>query len=195
MKTYKGIGGVIGGAILIAAGGLLLAFPTTAIFLHPAYGEDDKQSPIYLERVTKESSRIYGAIGLVLGVGLIWLSGWSRWSPRRAAIEDYVWSLSQELSRRFGLKQDYRIEDVSRLASETSCDTRHIAYAHAIFCSRSDFNSHYVTPRASLNYVRLRAVVARRYFDGAAGFDAATIVRLARPPREEEYDFYQGSEG
>jgi uncharacterized protein DUF6559 len=195
MKTSKGIGGVIAGVLLMAAGGLLVAFPTTAIFLHPAYGEDERQQPVYLERVTPVSSRIYGGIGLFLGAGLIWLSGWSRWSPRSAAIEDYVWGLSQELSRRFGLKAYYRIEDVTRVAGETNCRVAYIAYAHAMFCSRSDFNTHYASSRVACNYDSFRSLIGRRYFRGASGFDATTLVRLARSPNDEEYDFYQGTAG
>ena len=192
MKTYKAIGGIISGALLMAAGSLLIIFPTTATFLHPAY---EGEAPVYIERVTKESSRIYGTIGLLLGAGLIWVSRWSRWSPRRAAIEDYVWSLSQELSKRFGLKRYFGIEEVTRIASETSCSMAYIAYAHAMFCSRSDFDAHYGSRQAACSYDSLRDVIARRYFDGAYGFDAATVIRLATPPKDEEYDLAEGAGG
>jgi hypothetical protein len=194
MKPIKGLAGIIAGSLLIVAGGLMIAFPTTAIFLHPG-GSEDLPGPVFLERVTRESSRIYGVLGLLIGTGLIWFSRWPRWSARRAAIEDYVWSLSQELSRRFGTKKFYSVEDVSRVAAETSVSMKYIAYAHAMFCSPRDFDSHYPASSASGNYDGLRAVIARRYFNGASGFDASTVIRFATPPREEEYDACEVSGG
>jgi hypothetical protein len=194
MKSYKGIGGVIAGVFLIVAGGLLIAFSRTAIFL-PFGGGEDINGTVSLIKGTKESSRIYGVVGMILGAALIWIARWPRWSAQRAAIEDYVWSLSQELSRRFGTKKFYSVEDVSRIAGETSLNMKHIAYAHAMFCGRPDFDTHYAPSCASSTYVALRAVIARRYFNGALGFDAAMIIRLATPAREEEYDACPISDG
>jgi hypothetical protein len=145
--------------------------------------------------MSRERSRVYGVLGVVLGAGLIWLARWPRWGARRSAIEDYVWSLSQELMRRFGRRNYYSVEEVTRTAGESDCPAAYIAYAHAMFCSRSDFDAYYGSLHAACTYDGLRGVIARRYFDGGHGFDAATVVRLATPPRDEEYDFHQGSEG
>jgi hypothetical protein len=184
MKAYKGIGGIIAGALLIVAGGLLIAFPKTGLFIHPAYVEGG----YFFEWVSRPGSRVYGFLGVLLGAGLIWLARWPRWGARRSAIEDYVWSLSQELSRHFGTKKYYSVEEVNRIAGGSGCRMAYIAYAHAMFCSRSDFDAYYGPLRVACTYDGLRDVIARRYFDGARGFDAATVVRLATPPREEEYD-------
>lgn len=102
-RPYKGPAGVVAGSLITVAGILLIAFPISAIFIHPGGGED-MPGPVYLEQVTRESSRVYGVLGLLLGSCLIWLARWPRWGKRNAAIEDYVWGLSQELARRFGCK-------------------------------------------------------------------------------------------
>jgi hypothetical protein len=189
IRTYKGIGGVIAGMLLTVAGCFLIAFPKDAAFFHPSEGWG------FVERVSRQGSRVYGLIAVLLGAGVIWLARWPRWGARRSAIEDYVWSLSQELSRHFGTKKYYSVEEVSRVASESGYNTAYMAYAHAMFCSRSDFDDYYGPLRVACTYEGLRDTIARCYFDGASGFDAATIVRLARPPREEECDFHQGTEG
>src|SRR5512142_745509 len=99
IKACKGIAGTIFGVILIVVGGVLIAFPTPGIFAHPADGG------AFLESVTRGGTRVYGLLAVLFGGGLIWLARWPRWGARRSAIEDYVWSLSQELSRHFGAKK------------------------------------------------------------------------------------------
>ncbi len=189
-KTYKGIGGVLVGSLLTLAGILLIVFPISATFLHPFY---EGEEPVFLERVTRESSRVYGVIALVVGPGLIWIARWPRWGKRNAAIEDYVWGLSQELARRFGVKNSYAVEEVSKTARGSGYRMEHIIYAHAIFCSRNDFDAHYRARKEPLSFDKLRERVARRYFGGAREFDAANVARLARPPREEEFDLAEGA--
>jgi hypothetical protein len=189
IKANKGIGGLIAGALLIVAGGLLIALPRTGVFLQPADGRAS------LEWMSRWESRVYGLVGVLLGAGLIWLARWPRWGARRSAIEDYVWSLSQELSRHFGTRKYYSVEEVSRIAGESGYRRAYLAYAHAMFCSRSDFDAYYGPLHVACTYEGLRDTIARRYFDGARGFDAATVVRLATPPRKEEYDFHQSGEG
>ena len=189
VKPNKGVAMMIVGGIFIAAGSFLVVLPTAGVTLH----HDAESGRYFPEWVTKEGSRVYGAAGVVLGAGLVWLARWPRWGKRRTAIEDYVWSLSQELSRRFGTKTYYSIEEVSRMASEGKYRMAYLAYAHAMFCSRTDYDAYYGPLRVACTYDGLRAVIARRYLDGARGFDATTIVRLATPPREEEYNFTDGA--
>ena len=188
-KTYKGIGGLVGGAVLVMVGGFLLAFPIDASFFHPS------EEGVFVDRVSRQGGRIYGLIAVVLGAGVAWLSRRPRWGARGSAIDDYVWGLSQELFRRFGGKRYYGVEEVSRVARESGYEMAYIAYAHAMFCSRSDFDACYGPAGMACTYDGLRKMISRRYFGGAFGFDAGTVVRRARPPREEEYDFCQGTEG
>lgn len=188
-KSNKGTAGIIVGVLFIVAGGFFIALPTEGLILH----HDAEIGRYFPEWVSKERSRIYGILGVVLGVGVIWLARWPRWGARRSAIDDYIWSLSQELSQHFGTKQYYSVEEVSRIAGESGCKMAYLAYAHAMFCSRADFDAYYGPLRVACTYDGLRDVIARRYFDGARGFDAAGVVRFATPPRDEEYDFHQGS--
>lgn len=188
-KTYQGIGGVIVGIGLVVVGGLLIAFPIDAAFFHPSEGWG------FVERVDRQGSRVYGLLAVVFGAGVVWLSRWPRWGARRSAIDDYVWGLSQELCRRFGTKRYYSVDEVSRVAGESGYKMAYIAYAHAMFCSACDFDDYYGPLRVACTYDGLRNIISRRYFGGIFGFDAATVVRHARPPREEEYNFQQGGEG
>jgi hypothetical protein len=193
-KPYKGIAGVVIGSLITIAGVWLIAFPISAVFFHPSGGEDIP-GPGFVERVTPESSQVYGAVALILGSCLIWFSRWPRWGKRNAAIEDYVWGLSQELERRFGMRNFYSTEDVSRLVRIGSYHMGFVAYAHAIFCRRSEFDEEYRFRKEKLAYYELRNVVARRYFAGAREFDAASVVRLARPPRDEDHERWIGAAG
>jgi hypothetical protein len=190
-RTNKGTVAIILGVLFIVAGSFLIAFPKAGVVLH----QDVESGRYFPEQVSKTGSRVYGCVSVILGSGLIWFGRWPRWGARRTAIEDFVWSLSQELSRHFGPKKYYNVEEVSRIAGESGCKMAYIAYAHAMFCSRADFDAYYSPLRVACMYDGLRDLIARRYFDGALGFDAATVVRLATPPREEEYDFHQGPVG
>jgi hypothetical protein len=99
---------------------------------------------------------------------------------RRIAINNYVWKLSQELLRRFGKKHYYSIEEVTQAARGASFRIAFLSYAHAIFCSRADFDAYYVPLRVACTYDGLRAFVSRRYFGGVRDFDAASIVSSAK---------------
>jgi len=183
-RTNNGTVGIIVGIFLIVAGGILIAFPMAGLVLH----QDAESGRYFPEWVSKEGSQVCGVVAVVLGTSLIWLARWPRWGARRTAIDDYVWGLSQELSRHFGTKKYYSVEEVGRIAGESGYRIAYIAYAHAMFCSRGDFDAYYGPLRVACTYDGLRDVIARRYFDGAQGYDATTVVRLATPPREEEYD-------
>lgn len=115
-----------------------------------------------------------------------------RFLKRHFAVRSYFWRLSPELSRRFGKKNYYSIADVATAAQRGSFDIAFIAYAHAMYCCRSDFDAHYGPMHVACTYDGLRNVIARRYFDGATGFDALNILRRTTSPRENEYDFTEG---
>lgn len=193
-KPYKGLGGVVVGSLITIAGVWLIAFPITAAFFHPSGGEDIP-GPGFLERVTPETSRAYGAAALIFGACLIWFSRWPRWGKRNAAIEDYVWGLSQELSHRYGLKNFYTVEEVSKTAQIGGYRMKFVAHALAIFCSRSDFDEEHKFRKEKLDYYAFREAVARRYFAGLREFDAASVVRLARPPRDDDHERWVGAAG
>lgn len=99
---------------------------------------------------------------------------------RRLAIRSYVWKLSQELLRRFGKKKFYTVEEVTQTVERAQLSSTFIAYAHATFCARPDFDSHYLALRVACTYDGLRAVVSRRYFGGVADFDAAQVIAATR---------------
>ena len=117
-----------------------------------------------------------------------------RWFKRRAAIASYFWRLSQALARRFGRKSHYSVEEVLKTAAGDGFDTAYIAYAHAMFCRRGDFDSYYGPLRVACTYDGLRRIVGRRFFGGATGFDAANILLRADSPKDREYGFSQSAE-
>ena len=112
---------------------------------------------------------------------------------RRLAIRSYVWKLSQELFRRFGKKRYYSTDEVTQAARRSALPTAFLAYAHAIFCTRADFDAYYTPLRVACTYEGLRAVVSRRYFGGVRDFDAASIVNATR--RMDANDFYESRAG
>lgn len=178
-----GIAGVLIGVLFIVAGGYFIAFPG-ALAVPQA---DFESGWIVLLKVSKEGCRIYGLLAVIFGIGLIWLARWPRWGARRRAIDDYVWGLSQKLSERLGSREFYTVDEVSRVANACGYEKACLAYAHAMFCSRSDFDAYYGPLHVACTYDGLRDVISRRYFDGALGFNASTIVRHATPPAPEEF--------
>ena len=51
-----------------------------------------------------------------------------------------------------------------------------LAYAHALYCSRSDFDAHYTPLRVACTYDGLRRFVSRKHFGGVLDFDAERII-------------------
>ena len=178
---------LLGGTL--ALGGVVdLVFPTHMVVFH----HDVESSHVYVERVTPEGMRLYGVLGIVLGVGLIWYAlSPARW--KAAAIESYVWGLSQDLKRRFGVRQYYTLEQVNHAAQAGGVTRVFIAYADAMFCARDEFDAYYTPLRVACTYDGLRQVVGQRYFDGATDFNGATIVRMARGSYEDETTFTQSA--
>jgi hypothetical protein len=103
-----------------------------------------------------------------------------RFIKRRLAIRSYVMKLSQELSRCFGKKHYYTVDEVMQVAERAGFKTAFIAYAHAIFCTRKDFDAYYRSLQLRCTYDGLRAVVSQRYFGGVRDFDAASIIHATR---------------
>jgi hypothetical protein len=103
-----------------------------------------------------------------------------RFIKRRLAIRSYVFKLSQELSRRFGKKHYYTVDEVAQVAQKAGFKTAFIAYAHAIFCTRKDFDAYYGSLKLNCTYDGLRAIVSRRYFGGIRDFNATSIVNATR---------------
>jgi hypothetical protein len=166
---------IVLGLTLTAGGVLDLLLPKDMLVYH----HHIETSHADIEWVTPEGMRAYGILGATLGVGLIWYAA----SPLRrkaAAIDSYVWDLSRELKHHFGERRYYSIGQVSHAAEVRGFKTAFIAYAHAMFCTRDAFDKHYTTSGLASTYNTLRAPIERRYFDGATGFNAATIVRMAQ---------------
>jgi hypothetical protein len=179
--------GLVLGVLLMGGGLFMVAFPKAAVVPH-----QDSEDGNFLSRINERQCRIFGIVEIIFGAGFICASHWPGWGARRSAIDDYVWNLSQELVRHFGTKKYYDIEDVRGIAQSFGCDTAYIAYAHAMFCSRVDFDAYYGPLRVRCTYDGLRAIVGRRYFRRAYGFDAASVVRLATPPKPEEEHSFNG---
>lgn len=96
---------------------------------------------------------------------------------RRFAVRAYVRRLSQELVRRFNIQPFYSIEQVTRAAEAGGFSMSFLAYAHAIYCSRADFDSYYGPLHVRCTYDGLRKFVVRRYLKGLKGFDALRVIR------------------
>ncbi len=180
-RTGPQIGGLILGAVLLAGGAACTVYPTDGVIFHQEY-EPNVSHPEY---VTAPQMRAYGGAAVALGACLVWFSG-RPWGRKRAAVEDYVWRLSQDLSRRFGARKYYTVEQVTRAAEASGATKVYIAFAHAMFCSRQEFDDYYTPLRVACTYDGLREPVSRRYFGNARNFDAATIVRMAREPYKDE---------
>ena len=112
---------------------------------------------------------------------------------RRLAIRSYVFKLSQQLPRRFGKKNFYSIEQVTKTATDGGFQMAFIAYAHAIFCSCTDFEEYYQQLGVRCTYDDLRATVSRRYFGGSRDFDAARVIAATR--RDDNGDYYESGIG
>ena len=104
-----------------------------------------------------------------------------RFIKRRVAIRSYVLKLSQELFRRFGKKHYYTVDEVTQVAQRAGFKLAFIVYAHAIFCTRKDFDSYYGLLKLKCTYDGLRMIVSRRYFGNVRDFDAASIINATRP--------------
>ena len=96
---------------------------------------------------------------------------------RYFAIRSYVKKLSADLRRRFGLKSFYTIDHVTKAVERGGYSKDFIAYAHATFCSREEFDAYYSALGLKCTFDGLRQVVAKRYLRGRMDFDAETVIR------------------
>jgi hypothetical protein len=185
-RTRIELGGIVLGVVFIALGSLVVVFPSAQVVPH----HDPETGKYSLERLSENGSRVYGMLAVIVGAGLVWFSRWPARGAKNSAIECYVWELSQELARRFGLKRYYMVEEVTKSAQRAGFSIAFLAYAHAMFCSRVEFDAHYGPLHVACTYDGLRAIVAHKYFGGAADFDAAAIVRATERSNDEEYSFH-----
>ena len=112
------------------------------------------------------------------------------------AIRSYVMRLSGELGCRFGMQRFYTLDQITQAVKSSRLSPAFIAYAHATFCSRREFDRYYGSLRVNCTYDGLRSVVARRFLGGSTMFDGGSVVRAFRRPRySEETNFYESGEG
>ena len=112
---------------------------------------------------------------------------------RYVAVRSYVRRLSHDLVRRFGKRSFYSIEQVTQSVQRGKFSVDFIAYAHAAFCSESDFDANYRKGEYSGIYRDLRRTIGRRYLWGQVDFDASTIVSRFRP--DDRGEFYESHIG
>jgi len=98
---------------------------------------------------------------------------------QRSAIKRFVKQLPLDLRRRHGMSDFYSLEQMNRAVKGGPYDAAFVSYAHALFCSREEFDAHYGPLKVRATYDGHRAKVARRFFGGAKDFDAKSIIRYA----------------
>jgi len=94
------------------------------------------------------------------------------------AVNSYWLHLAPMLARRWGTQKFYSLEQVTQAAQAAGLTTEFIAYAHAMFCSRSDFDAYYAPLPVVYDYEDMRRVIGSRYCSGATDFDTATIMMM-----------------
>ena len=114
---------------------------------------------------------------------------------RYMAIRSYVRRLGAELVRRFGKREFYSVSQVSQAVQRGKFSAAFIAYAHAIFCSQTDFDAYYEPLKVSCSYLGLRRTVGQRYLAGRLDFDAATIISKYRHVDYSRGDYYESGIG
>jgi len=114
---------------------------------------------------------------------------------RYLAIRSYVRQLGADLARRYGKRQFYSVEQVTLAVQRGKFSAAFIAYAHATFCSQTDFEAHYEPLGVSCSYQGLRRTVSRRYLSSRLDFDAATIIGKYRLIDYSRGDYYESNLG
>jgi len=108
---------------------------------------------------------------------------------RRRAIKKFVCQLPLELHRRFGAKRFYSLKEIDRAIEHGDLDRAFIAFAHALFSSREEFDSYYGQLKLGCTYDGLRKHVSKRFFCGTLDFDASSILQFAK--RSDGDEFYE----
>jgi len=171
-RTRVEIAAIALGVFMMAAGTFLVFFPREMTVYHLV---DDGTH--YFEPVSRVGSRVYGTLGVVLGGVLMLYACRPGKEVRGRTIERFVWRLPQELVRRFGPKKYYTIDEVTRTARDAGYDMAFIAYAHAIFCTRQDFDEYYETMNRFVFAARTTAYGSR---SASAILEAHAISTRAR---------------
>jgi|SRR4051812_30340877 hypothetical protein len=107
---------------------------------------------------------------------------------RYFAIRDYALRFAPELVKRWGTQRFYTLDQVTQASLASGFGKDFVAYAHAIFSSRADFDAYYRPLRLRCSYDGLRAVVGRRYFGGVTDFDAASIIRAGHRVKDNDFN-------
>ena len=83
--------------------------------------------------------------------------------PPETVTEESLRRLAQWLSQRWRPQGSYRIEQVTEAAGVIGLASEELVYAHALFCSKSDFDAHYRSQPGQYDYENLRkSLVVRR---------------------------------
>jgi hypothetical protein len=119
---------------------------------------------------------------------------------RRRTIKSFIFRLSLELQLRFGQKSFYSLEGIDRAFEGDKYDKAFKAYAYALFCSRTSFDSYFKELKVNCTYDGLRKFVAKRFFRGIIDFNASAIVRFAKGVgdgtyRESDLGTFSGDSG
>lgn len=117
-----------------------------------------------------------------------------RYLQKRRAQKQFLMVGSSELLKRFGLKKWYSIEEVSRVVDTAKLSAAYIAYAHAIFSQRSEFDDYYGSMKLRCTYDGLRTEVSRRFLGGAYEFTAQGVVEAYKPKMFADH-FQENGEG
>jgi len=114
---------------------------------------------------------------------------------RYFAIRSYALRLPGEMARRFGVCDFYTVEQVTSAAKKSGYNMGFIAYAHAIFCDRANFDAYYGPMGVACTYDGLREVVWRRYFSHLMkDFNAGAVIRWTRSDLSGD-DFQESGAG
>ena len=118
---------------------------------------------------------------------------------RRRAIKQFVRELPLALHRRFGEKPFYSLDEVNRTSEALGYNKAFIAYAHALLCSRKEFEEYYSPLKVRSSYLSLRRKIGARYFRKAvaSGFNAASVYRYAKDcgAKYDSDNFYESTIG
>ena len=106
---------------------------------------------------------------------------------QRKSIKQFVKHLPLDLARRNGERRHYSLDEVTTAVKGGPYDAAFLAYAHALFCTRRDFDACYQPLKLRTSYDSLRAKVARRFFEGVCTFDAASLIRFAKGTESDSY--------
>jgi hypothetical protein len=86
--------------------------------------------------------------------------------------------LAPELVRRWGKQPRYSVAQVTQAAEAAGLAADVSVYAHAIYCSQTDFDAHYGARSEACDYAGIRAVITNRSRPGDSGTDLAALLMM-----------------